>query len=371
MPGRTSAMKIPLVIRASAVKAPRRKIDKHIEIVASSNPRLNAMVRGTQRNLLAVLSKQYTRVNVTIVDDMAGLERLAATKPDLVVLGMKVVLLEPAKGYDESSKVWLADYLERHDIAYTGSATDALSLEYDKPLAKQVVMDAGLQSSAYFISTMRQPTFDHSLRYPLFVKPTNRGDSKGIDEMSVVNTQTELEHKISSIHTECSSDVLVEEYLSGREFSVAVIRQTDSGKLLAMPIEISTPADTNGNSFLSEAVKSADSEKALVVTDSTLRQTLSALAVNVFAALGARDYGRIDMRLDGSGNPHFIEANLMPGLSDHGYLSRCFALNESISYEDMILSVVGLAFQRTQEELVPIEARIVPASLTADGAMVR
>jgi D-alanine-D-alanine ligase len=307
------------------------------------------MSRNSQRNVLAVLDKHYTHVNITLVDDMAGLKRLVAKKPELVVLGVKLVLLEPTKDYDDSAKVWLADYLDTHGIAYTGSDAAALSLALNKPTAKQDVLSAGLQTSAYFISSIKQATFNHSLRYPLFVKPTNRSDSKGVDAMSVVNTQAELERKIIAIHTEHKSDALVEEYLSGREFSVAVIRQAGSNKLRAMPVEISAPADTNGNSFLSEAIKNANTERVLAVTDSALKQALSVLAIGVFAAIGSRDCGRIDMRLNDAGVPHFIEANLMPGLSDHGYLSRCFALNEAISYEDMILSIVGLGLQRTHD----------------------
>lgn len=320
-------------------------IDTYIEIVGSSNPRLNAMAPDAQETVYTVLRKKYTNVGITIVDNMAGLEALVAKKPDLVILGMKLVLLDPAKGYDDSPKVWLSDYLEKHGIAYTGSDTTALTLEFDKPIAKQKVMDAALQSSAYFISSMKQPGFTHNLDFPLFVKPTNRGDSKGVDEMSVVYSQPELEAKITAIHNECSSDALVEVYLSGREFSVAVLRQP-SGSLLAMPIEITSPTDAKGNSFLSEAVKNADTERVLAVDDAVLKTRLNALAVGVFEALGSRDYGRIDMRLDGSGAPSFIEANLMPGLSNHGYLARCFAINEGISYEDMILSVADLGVQR-------------------------
>jgi len=320
-------------------------IDSYIEIVGSSKARLNAMARDSRESIHAVLSKQYAKVGITIVDDMAGLKALVAKKPDLVILGMKLVLLDPTKSYDDSPKVWLSEYLDQHGIAYTGSDTAALTVEFDKPVAKQMVMDASLQSSAYFISSIKQPVFDHSLEFPLFVKPTNRGDSKGIDEMSVVYTQDELEAKITAIHKECGSDALIEEYLTGREFSVAVVKQSDAS-LLAMPIEITAPADTKGNSFLSEAVKDADSERVLAVNDDVLKAKLNDLATGVFEALGSRDYGRIDMRLDGLGTPSFIEANLMPGLSNHGYLSRCFAINEDISYEGMILSIANLGLQR-------------------------
>ena len=338
-------MKTPFGI-SNGQKAASKKINKHIEIVGSSNPRLNAMAKDAALTILATLSKRYEKVAISIVDNMADLEKLAAKKPDLVVLGMKLVLLDASKGYDDSPKVWLSDYLKEKNINFTGSETDALAIEFDKHTAKRKVIDAGLCSSAYFISTINQPSFAHNLKFPLFVKPTNRGDSKGIDEKSVVYSQLELETKIVSIHNDCSSDALIEEYLPGREFSVAVIKQLDSDDLWAMPVEITAPADTKGHSFLSEAVKEADTEKVAAVKDPALRSALNALAVGVFKTLGSRDYGRIDMRLDSSGIPSFIEANLMPGLSDHGYLSQCFAMNEGIAYEDMIVSVIDLGFER-------------------------
>lgn len=330
------------------------KIDAHIEIVGSTNPRLNAMAKDSRLTILAVLRQRYTNVNITIVNDMDDLKALVAKKPDLVVLGMKLVLLDPTKGYDASPKVWLSSYLRQHGIRHTGSSTAALKLEFDKDAAKQTAIDAGLRSSAYFISTIIDPTYTHSLRYPLFVKPTNRGDSKGVDEKSVVNSDTELRRKIDSIHVDCGSDALIEEYLPGREFSVAVIQMPYTTTLLAMPVEITTPADAQGNSFLSEAVKKADSEQVMAVSDARLKHALNTLAIGVFKALGSRDYGRIDMRLDADGNPNFIEANLMPGLSNHGYLARCFFMNQNIAYEDMILSIVGLALKRAPRPLAKV-----------------
>jgi len=323
-----------------------KKIAKYIEIVGSTNPRINAMARDSQLTIQRVLRERYTNVGITHVNNMADLEALVAKKPDLVVLGMKLVLLDPTVSYEDSPKVWLSEYLAAHGINITGSDTSALALEFDKPLAKQAVIDAGLQSAAYFKSPIACPATSHNLRFPLFVKPTNRGDSKGIDEMSVVHSDDALWTKVHSIHADYGSDALIEEYLPGREFSVAVIRQSRSLNLRAMPIEIISPTDTQGNAFLSEAVKDADSEQVTVVTDQVLRNTLNTLAIGVFKALGARDYGRIDMRLNADGTPCFIEANLMPGLSNHGYLVRCFTLNKRTSYEDMILSIVGLALER-------------------------
>jgi D-alanine-D-alanine ligase len=339
-------MKISSILSSGLQAGHSKKINKHIVIVGSANHRLNAMAPSSRLSIAAVLRKRYTKVGITVVNNVDDLDALIAKKPDLVVLGMKLILLEPEKSYDDSKKIWLASYLEEHGIAYTGSDSIALGLEVDKHDAKLTAITAGLRSSAFFISTMSSPTFRHNLQFPLFVKPTNRRASKGIDEQSVVYSDADLRAKIQSIHRVCSSDALIEEYLPGREFSVAVIRQQSSGRLLAMPIELTTPADKNGHSILSQSVKNADSETVLPVHDTKLQRSLSALAIGVFEALGARDYGRIDMRLDRHGKPSFIEANLMPGLSAHGYLSRCFYLHQGIPYPDMILAIAELGLRQ-------------------------
>ncbi len=323
------------------------KINKHIEIVGTNNPRLSAMAASSRQAILAVLRKHYTKVSITMVEDMADLDALVTKQPDLVILGMKLILLDPLLGYEDSPKVWLSAYLDEHNIAFTGSGADAMALQLDKHVAKQKVLDAGLQSSAYFISSIDKPSFAHDLTFPLFVKPSNRGGSSGIDEQSVVHTNTELQAKIIALHDKYSSDVLIEEYLVGREFSVAVIKQQVSGELVAMPIEITAPADTRGHMFLSAAVKEADLEKVVILDDSLLKDTVSAFAIDAFEALSSRDFGRIDMRLDTNGEPSFIEANLMPGLSSHGYLFRCLSLNAGTTYDDMILSIVGVGLERS------------------------
>ncbi len=324
------------------------KIDKYIEVVSASKARLNAMGKKAREAVVATLQEKYTRVEVTIVDTMQDLVDLVDKKPDLVVLGMKAILLQPELGYDVSPKLWLSDFLTEHGINFTGSETDALRLEYNKQTTKQHVMDAGLQSAAYFISTVHNPIVSHTLAFPLFVKLANSGGSKGIDENSLVYTQEALEAKITSIHETHDSSALVEEYLSGREFSVGVVDNVATGELRALPIEILPPTDSNGHTFLSAAIKKADSEKVSVVPDGVVKTAISDFAIDVFKSIGARDYGRIDIRLDADGTPNFIEANLMPGLSQHGYMSRCFAMNEQVDYSGMIHTIVDLGFERAE-----------------------
>jgi D-alanine-D-alanine ligase len=120
-----------------------------------------------------------------------------------------------------------------------------------------------------------------------------------------------------------------------------------------MPIELIAPADNRGARLLSAEVKTADSERGIAVTDEIIRSAVCELAINVFYALGARDYGRIDIRLDESGTPHFLEANLMPSLkrSDGNYFPKACALNFNIDYEQMILTITRLGLSRVQNSV--------------------
>ena len=81
-----------------------------------------------------------------------------------------------------------------------------------------------------------------------------------------------------------------------------------------MPIELIAPQDKNGCRILTSKVKSSNIEKASLVYDDDVKSKVMTLALNVFLALGARDYGRIDIRLDSAGIPNFLEANLIPSL---------------------------------------------------------
>ena len=331
-----------LVPRATAVK-----IDRHIEIVGSTNEHINAINPASRLTVHAALSERYTKVGITIVNNLADLEALVAKKPDLVVLSIKRVPLNPTVSYDESPKIWPSDYLRRHGIAFTGSDTKALRQSTNKQVANQIIIDAGLLSARYFVAENAASPLEHTLQYPLFVKPVDRSGGKGVDEMSVVYDHAALAAKVATIHTQLGAPAIIEEYLPGSEFSVAVIRRPFSQNLLALPLEIRCAPDKNGNSFLSYAVRKSDAETYGTVTDTELKRALSALAIGAFKALGARDYARIDMRLNAAGVPHFIEANLHPGLADYSYLIRCFEFNNHGTYKDMVQSIVSLGLERT------------------------
>lgn len=328
------------------------KINKHIEIVRSSKMWLSSLSLESAIAIQNTLSKDYMKVTIVEIDDSDDLDALIIRKPDLVFLGVKFIPYQGTIYSQHSKKIWLSDYLDKYEIAYTGSDGRAHGLELDKTAAKQRVLDDGFNTSRYLIVKQDQELNYKQvvMSYPLFVKPSNRGGGLGVDSQSVVNDYEELITKINSISKKHHSDSLVEKYLTGREFSVAILKNQMTGQLQAMPIELITKEDDHGISILSAEVKSGNQEKVKEVIDQNIKKLVCDLALNVFTSLGARDYGRIDIRFDDEGVPHFLEANLIPSLiSGYGSFPKACLLNLSMEYEDMILNIVELALSRTEQ----------------------
>ncbi len=345
------------------------KINKHIEIVRSTISELSSMSQESCDTIVAVLAKHYTKVGVTIISKVSDLETLVGSRPDLVFVGMECIPSDPSLGRDDPAKIWITKYLSEHGIAYTGSGYRAHELGRNKPLAKQRVLAAGLKTSPFFVIKQGQPIINESpsVLFPLFIKPANRGGGLGIDSKSVVNNFEQLQTKTRSIADSLHSDSLVERYLPGREFSVAILKGEHSTEYSVMPIELIAPVDARGARLLSEEIKSSNAEQAIMVADEIMKAKVSTLAIKVFHALGASDYGRIDIRLDKYGVPNFLEANLIPSLiSGYGSFPKACVFYMGLGYEPMILKIAKLGFAKINTTSnTPRPTALIDAALVA------
>jgi D-alanine-D-alanine ligase len=324
------------------------KILKHIQIVRSGTPALSSMGSKSAIMIQELLARHYSRVEISLVSNRSELDELVTKQPDLVILGVKQI---PTN----QGKIWISAHLESHGINHLGSRTAAIELDYDKPASKQVVRAAGILTADSFLALPEQfTTINMPLRYPLFVKPPNGGGGKGIDADSVVRSYAQFSQKVQQIADNYGSPSLVETYLPGREFSVALLENSETDDLTAMPVELIAEANAQGDRMLSESVKAADTEAVIAVVEEGLRSRINRLAKSAFLALGARDYGRIDIRLDGQGVPYFLEANLIPGLAKNDFVSYFIAaceINQNMRYETIILNLVHLSMNRYSETI--------------------
>lgn len=317
-----------------------------------------------------ILSSFYYDVSITQINTQNDLELLAARRPDLVFSGVKYFSFG-------AHELWLNDFLDLHGIAYIASGRAALDNEHDKARAKHIMQKAGIATAQYFQTAPGEHPTAASvpIAYPLFVKPVTGGDSRGVDANSVVHDFESFQRKVLDIHETQKSRSLVETYLSGREYSVGILEDATSGTLRVMPIEIIAAPNQNGDRILDYDIKKQDAETVEPVTDMVIHARLGDLAKAAFRALDGKSLGRIDIKMNQDNVPHFVEANLMPGLRK-GYFYRGCMLNLNMSYEEMILMIAenGLAvtaprpdgFDTETSEPV-IAARETKAAMFVDG----
>ena len=199
--------------------------------------------------------------------------------------------------------------LELFNLPYTGPPAHLYHLP--KPLEKYVAYAAGVLTPAHGLvrNAADVGSVATRLRYPLFVKPAFAGDSLGVDEHSLVHTATELQAKVDALLTEWD-EVIVEEFVDGREFTVLVLGSTEeSGSCRAFkPVEFLFP---EGSRFKTYALKTSDLHPSanVPVTDSALSQRLKEAACKVFTAFGGVGYARMDFRMNAAGELFFLEVN--------------------------------------------------------------
>jgi len=300
------------------------------------------MPQSVLESVKDVLSRHYSKVEVSVIHNEAELNDIAVKNPDLVISGIKYLgFCEESIKRNSSNKIWFSDFLDDNHIKYMGSSRIALEFEYDKSKAKKQVSSCGLRTADSFTASPAQFNSNEIfIDYPLFIKPLFEGDSRGIDAQSLVHNFKEYEAKVQSIHDNQNTQSLIEKYLSGKEYTVGVIQDFENDTFQINPVEILVERINGNFAVLGFDEKLADKELVLEIKNDTVKTLVSDLALAAFKALGASGYGRIDIKMDDSGVPFFLEANLIPGLG-HGYFYRCYKLNGGSSYEQMLLDIVG------------------------------
>lgn len=327
------------------------KIDKYIEIVMIEGDirQKNIAIDIDSKVILNILEQSYTKVSISIIKTKGDLQDLANKKPDLVFSGVKYFSFSNQEN-NLVKIIWLNDFLDQHNIAYIGSNREALENEYDKSSAKKIMQKSNVNTANFFTAYPGEykNEKDFTVEFPLFVKPIAGGDSRGIDQKSIVNNFQEFENKVLSIRDNHNSISIIERYLPGKEYSVAILENQLKNTITAMPVEIVADLNNKKHAILDYDTKQNDFEQVVAVFNMEIRSKISALAIIAFKALNGKSFGRIDIKMDEKGVPYFMEANLMPGLKE-GYFYRACLLNQNINYEQMILMIVETGLSSKKE----------------------
>ncbi len=245
---------------------------------------------------------------------------------------------------------------EFYGIPYTASDPLTLTLAHHKARAKQVFAAAGVPTPEWCVAAPGMP-FAAPGSGPWFVKPVHEGSSMGISEASLCTTTAQLEAHVRAIHERYAQPALVERFLGGREFTVAVLGNGAEAHALPL-VEIALSALPAGAVPIYgwEAKWVWDvPENPLEIfacpahVDRALARGIEDAALRAYHALGCRDWGRVDVRLDDAGQPHVLEINPLPGILPDPRQNSCFpkaARAAGMDYDTLILTVLDTALRR-------------------------
>ncbi len=231
------------------------------------------------------------------------------------------IFINLCEGYLEWSvpSIDVIHSLEMLNLPYTGP-TPSL---YDPPkeLMKYVAYTCGVNTPPYvLVRSMDQLNeITAKLSFPLFIKPAKAGDSLGIDDDSLVHNNEGLKKKLTQLFEEYQ-EILVEEYIAGREFTVLVAAEAGKRNCNAYdPIEFVFPAEKK---FKTYALKTSElhEECNIPCKDEKLANQLKESASKIFNAFGGVGYARMDFRVDKKNTLYFLEINFTCSVFyDNGY----------------------------------------------------
>jgi D-alanine-D-alanine ligase len=273
--------------------------------------------------------------------DTRLLDRLRQDPPDIVFN-----IAEGTGGRNREAHI--PALLEFLNIPYTGSDPLTLSLTLDKAMAKRIIRSENIPTPSFRKVEKVEDLAGLDLRFPLFVKLCYEGSSKGVRLDSKIQTPSLLEEKVRWLLEDYGAPVLIEEFVTGPEFTVGVLGNDDLEVLGVMQIEIrGVPAE--------EAVYSLEVKRDWVERvqyhcpprlDQSLVKRIEDVALRSYRALDCRDVSRVDIRLGADGVPYFLEVNPLPGLSPvYGDLP-IMAKRMGWDYRQLVLTIFRHALKR-------------------------
>jgi D-alanine-D-alanine ligase len=237
--------------------------------------------------------------------------------------------------------------LDFFKIPFVGSDGLTLGVTLDKAMAKKVFIADGVPTPKFFIADERTDLTNHtSMRFPFIVKPRHEGSSKGISEDSIVSDKKRLKGQVLEVNRIYKQSALVEEFISGSEFTVLVIGNDPACALAPVQIGILGKLDLGDLVYTSRRLKGTDvSYICPPKISKALEDKLRVLAVKAYQAVDCRDFGRVDFRVDKKGNPYVLEVNPLPSLSTEDVFPLV-AKAEGWTFNGLIVKILEIALLR-------------------------
>jgi D-alanine-D-alanine ligase len=226
-------------------------------------------------------------------------------------------------------------FLQAINLPYTGNGVTASVLSMNKRISKNNWIQQGLPTAGFEAVTATTDVAElvKRLGLPLIIKPVNEGSSIG---MSKVNTEQQLSEAID-LALQYDADVIAEQWIQGEEYTVAIL----DGEALPA-IRLKTPREF----YDYEAKYQSNTTEYLCPCglDSQSEEQMQQLAVQAFNGLGMSGWGRVDFMRDGAGQFYLLEANSVPGMTDHSLVPMA-AKQAGMEFDDLVWRILETSFR--------------------------
>ncbi len=287
---------------------------------------------------------------ILIEADINCYSKLLENKPDIVFN-----IAEGKKGINRESFIpAVCEFLE---IPYTGSDALTLSSTLHKARTKEILAYNNIPTPSYKVvdDVNKLEAIDFLL--PAIVKPLSEGSSKGIYNSCLVYDKEHLIQKAKSTILKYKQPCIIEHFLSGREFTVALLGNKNDLQVLpiieinfsALPIDLAPIYSYEAKWVADTKDHPLDIFNCPAPLTKELEEKITQTAVNAFNALECKDWARIDIRLDDNDIPNIIEINPLPGILPDPALNSCYpkaARAFGLSYNEMINCVLNAGRKR-------------------------
>ncbi len=289
--------------------------------------------------------------DVTLIEaDENAFEKFKKLRPDLVFN-----VAECANGISREAQI--PAMLDMLQIPYTGSDPLTLATCLDKARTKEVLSYYKVPTAKFLLVESISDLRSFDLRFPVIVKPVAEGSGKGIFNSSLLNSLDKLKENLTNNLQTYNQPFLVEEFLPGREFTVAIIGNGEDAEVLPIvEINLSELPKELAPIYSYEAKWIVDTRdnplnifSCPAQIDASLQEKITDIALRTYKVLRCRDWSRIDIRLDAFGEPNIIEINPLPGILPDPKDNSCFpkaARTSGLSYDEMINKVLFTAARR-------------------------
>ena len=230
--------------------------------------------------------------------------------------------------------------LEMLGIPYTGSGPQAHAVVQDKVMTKIVLQKNNLPTPGFWVFTSADDKFD-DLIFPVIVKPKMESTSMG---MEVVDNWNDLQKAVATQIEKYSQEILVEQFIPGREFAVGLLGNGKNIEILPV-VEMDFKGDPNRIQTITDKKQTPVDKLCPAPLTEEQTKEIKRISLEAFRKLGLNDFARVDFRMDEDGNFYVLELNSMANLGVTGSYFEA-AKTAGYTYDSLIIKMLDVAAMR-------------------------